>query len=278
VIKPVDSSGQRGTAIFKDPLLINDLFDNAIKYSKTGKVLVDQFIDGPEVHVTMQVINGAVHFLALSDRITLDKTNFGIAVRHLGPSEIDDRTNEAIKSMCRQSIEAIGLKNGVVTCEVILQQEQPILMEIAIRVPGGYLRDVAMHLSGIDLIKSTIWYSTGDYKPLEALKTEMVYPAVSVKFITSLNIDGSIDKISTIDGLEEAQKIPGVQLINFHFDKEFSVPALNTSVGRFGVIVSTGHSRNDALNATEKAFNTLRINNSYLKEYPNYNPFNKDFK
>lgn len=277
VVKPVDSSGQRGTSIVSNQEKLKEAFESAISNSNTNEALIDRFVTGPEVHVTMHVINEEVHFLAISDRITLGEENFGIAVRHISPSVLSPSMEEEIKAMCVKGVKALELKNGVITCELIIEQNTPFVMELAVRVPGGYLRDVALLQSGVDLNKTTIWTSLGDYKPYNEIVTEKSYPANSVKFISSVNLDPSLKTITSVPHFSHLIT-ENVNHINFHFDKEFQVPELNSSVGRFAAIIGTGNSRKEAVVATEEVFNRLEIQGTHLSEYKNYSAFNINFQ
>jgi len=277
VLKPVDSSGQRGTSIVYKKDLIKSAFDLAKQYSSTEEVLIDKYVIGPEVHVTMQVIDKEVHFLALSDRITLDDSNFGIAIRHIGPSELNVTLTESIYDICNKSIEAIGLENGVATCELILENNKAYLMEVAIRVPGGYLREVALYLSGVDILRTTILDCLGIKTSYNELVTEKYYPAVSVKFISSLNIPPKINVITEINNLDQLKKEEGIKEINLHFETNFNVPTLSSSIGRFAAIISVGNTRKEAVKKSEHVFNHILFNNQNLIEYSNYKEHNVSF-
>lgn len=278
VLKPVDSSGQRGTFLIDDKKELEKAFLRAVHFSKAGKVLIDKFMKGPEIHVAMQVINKEVYFLALSDRVTLNRKHFGIAIRHVGPSIIDEETESLIKKLCENSIESIGLENGVATCELILDNGKPVLMEVAIRTPGGYLREVAMYLSGVDVVRSTIWNCLGENRTIREMITEDIFPAVSVKFISALNLNNSISEVHKIDNIGKVLKKEGIKECKIHFELPFEVPELTSSVGRFGAIIAVGNNREEAKTRTEEAFNLLRFNGYPLQEYKDYNPFNLDFK
>ncbi|MBN2165259.1 MAG: ATP-grasp domain-containing protein [Marinilabiliaceae bacterium] len=275
IIKPVDSSGQRGTYIIDDIDKLEDALNNSLNFSVSKLALIDCLVIGPEVHVTMMVINNIVHFLALSDRITLKDENFGIAVRHIGPSVISKDIEEKIMTICETAIKSIELENGVATCELILKDGEPIILEIAIRVPGGYLREVAMYLSGVDIVKTTIWNCLGEKKSFEQMITEPKHNAVSVKFITRMNIHHSVNKVNSITDYE--LESPNYKLCRFHHELPFSVPDLNSSVGRFGVIIAVGNSREEALKTTEEVFNNILVNDINLVEYNCYNKNNTIF-
>ena len=103
IIKPVDSSGQRGTFILYEQSNLEKAFEQAVLFSNSAQVLLDRYVSGPEIHVTMFVIDNEIHFLALSDRITLSNEYFGIAVRHIGPSLIDEKTEQSIKNLKKRA-------------------------------------------------------------------------------------------------------------------------------------------------------------------------------
>ena len=41
-----------------------------VKYSREGKVIVEKYIEGPEVSVNGYMVNGVMRFLIVSDRDT----------------------------------------------------------------------------------------------------------------------------------------------------------------------------------------------------------------
>lgn len=278
VLKPIDSSGQRGTNMIENIGELDKAFKLATQASPSGKVLIDKFVKGPEIHVTMQIINGSVHFLAISDRVTLNKENFGIAVRHTAPTPFTGEIIEKVKTMSRKAVKAIGIENGPATCEIIIEKEEPILMEAAIRVPGGYLREVALYMSGIDVVKTTLWNALGIEKTITEMQSAKKHKACSVKFLTSKNLTESTSEIDSIAGIEKAMQLPGMKFFNIHHKTPFSTPLLNGSVGRFGALAAVGNSLDEALATTKKAFDLIKINHHSLKEYTCYNPYNYRFK
>ncbi len=276
VVKPSDSSGQRGTTFVNDARDIPKAYEFAIKYSNDNTALIDQFIDGPEINVTALLDKGKIKFLSLSNRVTLGAPNFGIAVRHIAPVHLDSEGRKQIMDMSVQTIRAIGLENGIAYPQIIMSKEGPRFVEIAVRIPGGHMREVAMHLSGIDMIKTTIWQSLGIDLNTKNIQTESSYPSVSIKFITSKNINIKNETVRKIDGIEDALKDPNVKTCYLRLPFGKKVPELQNSVGRFGSIIVTGNSKKETLLKTEEIFNNIKVNDIPLEEYSNYNPYNKD--
>jgi biotin carboxylase len=276
VVKPSDSSGQRGTTFVNNAKDIPEAFEFAVKYSNDNTALIDQFVDGPEINVTALLDKGKITFLSLSNRVTLGAPNFGIAVRHIAPVHLDSDGQKQIMDMSTKAIRAIGLENGIAYPQIIMSKDGPRFMEIAVRIPGGHMREVAMHVSGIDMIKTTIWQSLGiDLKTVN-IKTEHSYPSVSIKFITSNNIDINNERVENITGIEEALKDPSVKMCYLRLPVGKFVPELHNSVGRFGSIIVTGNSKKETLLKTDQIFNNIKVNEKSLKEYANYNAYNEN--
>ncbi len=271
VIKPVDSSGQRGTFIVHSKDDIKSKFDVALEKSVSGQVLIDQEVKGREIHVTMFVFKNKPHFLAFSDRITLTDENFGIAVNHIGPSSIDSDTKSKLIKVCGSAIESIQLRDGVCTCEIIINDSNLYVMEIAVRVPGGYLKEIAELLSGIDIVEATILNAISELTSLEDLKKHETHKGVSAKFLTSLNFNDTDKELVSLDFDENYHTSESLILLKLHHRLPFKFEKLNNSVGRFGVLICTGDSLDQAVVNTERAFDSLRYNKSHkLINYKKY--------
>lgn len=274
VIKPSDSSGQRGTTFTYNPEEVETAFFFAKKYANDNLVLLDQFVEGPEINVTALVNNSEITYLSLSNRVTLGAPNFGIAVHHITPVHLNSKKQEKIKELSTKTIRAIEMKNGIAYPQFIMSEKGPYLMEIAARIPGGHMREVAMYNSGIDMIKTSIWQALGYDLNKINIKTEEKYNSVSIFFITSKNIPQGVSKVDSLSGIEEVKKQEGVIDCYFRLEPGQEIPKLESSVGRFGAILIVGKSKNETLSLTEKAFNTIKINGKNLISYDNITKYN----
>ncbi len=259
VIKPSDSSGQRGVRLIKEEAELQEAYLEAKKFSTDNIVIMEEYLEGPEINVTCLLIEGKVHVLSLSDRMTLPPPHFGIAHTHLAPPDISSSDAEKIKDLAIRSSQAIGLKNGITYPQVIITKNGPRLLEIAARIPGGFMREVAMYVSGVDMIKTTIKQSLGESLVFNQQVTEPSYPALAVKFITTLDLNMGNKKITGISGLEEAAFMPGIVYSTLRLTKGMQVPPLTNSGGRFGAIIAVGDSRADVLEKAENAFKKIKV-------------------
>ncbi len=260
VLKPSDSSGQRGTNKIEDRDKLQWAFEEAKRFSTDDKVLLDQFISGQEINVCAIVKNGETHILSLADRNTLPSPHFGIAVLHIAPPNINNEEAEAVKEVARGAVEAIGLKNGIAYPQIIVTKEGPRLIEIAARMPGGYNREMAMNLSGVDMIKAQILLALGEKFELEDLQENKRYAASGVKLLTSVDYPNLTGKsIESLKGEDEALKVSGMQSCKFHLSVGDEIPDLENSVGRFAALIAGGDSKQQVLDTLEEAKSKLII-------------------
>lgn len=260
VIKPSNCSGQRGITFFRNPAELKKYYKNALEFATDGKVIIEQFIEGPEINICASVNDGRVKFLSLSDRITDPYKNFGIAVRHLVPARLNQEEKTKIEKLAIAGIRAIKLNTGIAYPQVIMGKNGPQLIEIAARMPGGKNREIAMYHSGIDMIRVAILQALGIKFTDEEIITEEIYPATAVRFITRNDIDPGISEIREIYGLEDAREMKGIKEVFIYLKTGQKIPALTNSTARFGGIIAVGNSREDAMNNAEEAFKKIIIN------------------
>jgi len=238
VVKPSDCSGQRGTHRVDQLADLGGALQDALKYSGDGQAIVEVFHVGPEINVTAAVQNGAIHWLSLSDRITAAPPHFGIALEHRMPSKVGADAEAAIRQASERAIRAVGLRDGIAYPQVLWTADGPKVLEIAVRIPGGHMADVAMHTSGIDMVEFTIRQALGAPDPLGACHRHPQQKALSVRFVTSLDVPDTEHPITSIDGLTAAADMPGVAWVRCHLKPGERVPALAHSGGRFGAVLA----------------------------------------
>src|SRR6185312_12688167 len=68
VIKPVDSRGSRGVQRIAQVADLAKAFELARSHSPTQRVMVEEYLDGPQVSTESVVVNGKCHTPGFSDR------------------------------------------------------------------------------------------------------------------------------------------------------------------------------------------------------------------
>ena len=248
VIKPSDSSGQKGVCICYSKEELQVAIEDAAALSSDGYAIAEQYIEGPEINVTAMVCNGVIEFLSFSHRVTAPLPHFGIAVEHVVPPSISQESLQDVKEAAEKAIQAIGLSNGIAYPQIIASATHGArVIEIAARIPGGYMRDVALLSGGVDLIDVAICQSLGIHLPRPYFENYPKYRAVRVNFLTKLDYPET-QKVSKISGFTNSYDYPkasdasGVLLSECRLQVGMNLPALTSSSARFAAIIGYGSS------------------------------------
>ncbi len=146
VIKPVDGRGSRG--VFR--IQYDDLDRYRIlseQHSPTKRIIVEDWVDGPQVSTESIIKNGVVLFTGMTDRFYhfLDE-QFPYVIENggIGPSIFEGSSHGlAINGLVRKVVLALGVKDGTIKCDIVLDKNnlyKPTLIECAIgRMSGGYM-------------------------------------------------------------------------------------------------------------------------------------------
>jgi biotin carboxylase len=260
VVKPSDCSGQRGVARIDDIAHLGDAVRAACGFSTDRRAIVETFAEGPEINVTAAVSGGRVTILSCSDRVTAAPPHFGIALEHVAPPALAPDALHAVREAAERAIHAIGLRDGVAYPQIIASPQGPRVVEIAARIPGGHMREVAWWVSGIDLVEFAIRQALGEADPLGACRRIEPVPALSVRFVTALDVAGAPGRlVRAVHGVQAAQGAPGVRLARVHLAPGQPLPALHSSAARFGAVAAVGATRDEARARSQAAAALLRV-------------------
>ena len=163
VIKPVDSQGQRGVFAVKSEEELCKCFHNALKHSRSGSVIVEDLVAGPEVSVNTHFVEGEITFFALSDRISWSCFPGGIIKKHRFPSSVCDRgmADATYELVCRAA-RKIGIRSGPAYFQVKFSGRQPKLIEITPRLDGGHHWRYLKMVTGVDILRQAIEHLKGN--------------------------------------------------------------------------------------------------------------------
>ncbi len=257
VLKPTDSSGQKGIFLINNNLNLNEKIDLIKKISSDQKVIVEKFYKGYEINVVAIVERKHIKFLSISHRKTSSKKNFGIATHHVYPSKLNHNDLLKVKKLCKKAIKAIEIEDGVVYPQILMTNKNVFhLIEIASRIPGGFMREMAHMVSGIDPIEFLIRKMIGENNVFKKIKRKKRYKSVYIKFFTKLDFKNK-KFITNINGLEKARKQDGIYKI--FFKKTKKIPTLKLSKDRFGAILAYGENLGDAIKKYKKALNKIEF-------------------
>ena len=164
ILKPVDSQGQRGVFLVKNKRDFFERFSTSLRYSRSERLIVEEYIEGPEISVNAYVVDGEIRFSFISDRIVWSGFSGGIIHKHRFPSQfITIESTIKIRQLMMEVIDRIGIENGPVYFQIKLKRNtEPKLIEVTPRLDGCHLWRLIKHATGVDLLEITTNHLMGN--------------------------------------------------------------------------------------------------------------------
>lgn len=250
ITKPTDNSGSRGVMLVHSV----DELKQAIGYSsengRSGSVIVEEYMQGPEVSVEVIVIGGIPHILQITDKLTTGAPHF-VEMGHSQPSRLPEDTRNAIRDLAERAVLAVGIKNGPAHVEMIVTENGPKMVELGARMGGDNITTHLVPLStGIDMVKATIELALG-------LKSD-IEPKFS-KGSAIRYFDVPIGRIESLDGVEVAEKIDGVKEVTFVKSIGEMTGEIGNSADRIGFVIAQSDDAEKAREVAEKALKSIKV-------------------
>ena len=138
IIKPVDAASSVGVTPCYTPEELEKGFEKAKKASKSGDVIVEQYLPYDEINLTYIAQNGDIQLAAIHDRYfnTEQKSATKAPDLYIYPSRytalILEKYNEKIIAM----LKGIGIQNGSLFIQAIVNGEQLYCYEAGMRLNG----------------------------------------------------------------------------------------------------------------------------------------------
>lgn len=164
MMKPVDSQGQRGCFRVDSVEDIRNHFDKSMSYSTQKRVIIEKFIDGPEISVNAFMVNGKIEFSLVSDRIVFDEFPGGIIKEHLVPTQYTDSVEE-VEDLVQRVAEKLEIVDGPLYMQIKLEGKHPVLLEVTPRLDGCHMWNLIKHHCGVDLLSASLEYLLENKKP-----------------------------------------------------------------------------------------------------------------
>lgn len=175
ILKPSDSQGQRGIYLINSQFEFEKYFEDAIKYSRDKKVIVEKFIDGPEISVNAYMVNGVVKFIVASDRDTWPEYT-GLIHKHLVPARsISHDCSKNIRNIVEDACNRVGILNGPVYFQMKVMDDVPYIIEMTPRLDGCHMWNLLARSTGVNIMKLVFEHLLyNDISELNQLKDNVI--------------------------------------------------------------------------------------------------------
>ncbi|MEI9996341.1 MAG: ATP-grasp domain-containing protein [Rhizomicrobium sp.] len=257
VIKPVDSRGSRGVQRVAQVADLDKAFLFARSHSPSERVMVEQYLDGPQVSTESVVVDGHCFTPGFSDR------NYEYLERYAPffienggdlPSHLSAEIQAKVKDVVARAAAALGVTNGTVKGDIVVHKGEPYVIELAARLSGGFFctREIPLN-TGVDFVGAAIRLALGETVTAAELEPVHVTPVIQRYAFPAAG------RVVSVEGAEAARSIAGVAELIVTAAPGDVIPAAGDKRPSAAMVLTTGPSREAALAAANDALACLRI-------------------
>ena len=175
VVKPVDAYSSRGVRKALNPQELEQYFAEAAQISRTGGVIVEEFVAGDEISVDIYVEDGVAKLLCVSNSEKINDADRFIIFRGRYPVAASEAIMEQIRQVAQQIADAFGLKNCPMLIQMINDGKRVSVLEFCARTGGNMKYLLIKRSCGFDVIKAVIDLTLGEKPHVELSQPEAKY-------------------------------------------------------------------------------------------------------
>src|SRR5207253_2558744 len=252
VLKPADSGGQRGIFRLES---IDDLdahLHAALAESGTGEVVLERFHEGLELNGLVVVREGVAEVLTLSDRLRPPGVGFGVGWIHVYPTTIFGDALAEAERVAAHATHALGLRDGIAFPQLLVSDGRVLVIEVAARIPGGQMADLARHAVGVDLVEVALRQALGEPVPDELVLPRFTQP-LAIRFLTAAPGPLPTGKVLSVGTLDKVLAFPGVVQADVFLQEGETIRPVRLDGDRRGYVIAVADTNVEALERAEAA-------------------------
>ena len=252
IVKPIDSSGSRGTKSVNSVEKLESAFFEAKKYSSF--ILIEELLSGSHVDVNGLFLDGNFIRCGTSQKYFAD-TMYHYPVWCHQPALISKDDENNVYELVENAARTLGIVTGPVKADLIITASGPVLLEVSPRFHGDVLTTSTSVLStGESPIKSWFSYLAGEKNPLRFIKNEKKLAGwFAVYAFEKQGI------LKSIDGINDVKKMENVHDVYFWKKTGDMLSLPKDTSSRIGFIWATGKTQKELHETFVKANSMIKI-------------------
>jgi len=257
VIKPVDNLGSCGVLRLLRDIDLEWAFDHAMAWSPNSQVMIEEYLQGPQISTESVFLDGVGFTPGFSDRNYEFLERFSPFVIENGgqlPSMLSADDQKAVASVAEQAAKAMGITTGIAKGDIVLALDGPKVIEMAPQLSGGWFcTDQIPLATGVDLVGVAIKLALGQaVSPSELIPTQRQGVAIRYFFPTPGRVVG-------VKQAELWSAAPGIHRMGFFVHPNDRVESVTNHTQRAGFVIATGETRAEAIERADQVVNSIQI-------------------
>ncbi|MBU42638.1 MAG: dehydrogenase [Spirochaetaceae bacterium] len=238
VLKPAENMGARGVIKIRDRSELVAAYRHAKKHSTTGEMILEQYMEGPELSVDALTFNGEFWITGVADRI-IDKEPFFIERGHNMPSAMDASILQEVERVMIAGMKALGIHTGAGKGDIKVTPQGVKIGELAARLSGGWMSSHTYPIhSGVQLYRAAIEIATGQ-RPTNLKPNRN-------RIVIERGLFSPPGRIISLSGDQAMRQVPGVEEVILTKKPGQIMQELTSNIDKVGHVICSGETLADA--------------------------------
>ena len=209
IVKPVDAYSSRGVRKVCNREELELRFREAAEISRSGGVIVEEFVVGDEFSVDVYVEGGKAKVLCVSKNDKLADEDRFVIFRGRYPSRASQEILDQIAVVAQQIADAFGLVDSPMLIQLMSDGKQVYVLEFCARTGGNMKYLFIKRICGFDVIQAVIDLTLGEKPHVESV--DPIHHYVVHDFIYCK--PGVFDRLEGFDKLMEEGVLTDYKLL-----------------------------------------------------------------
>lgn len=252
IVKPADSSGSKGISIVNDE---KDVF-SALEFAFSQcifkqEVIVEEFIDGDEFQVDCVVQNGTTKIVLIKLKPKFHTKEFSSCVGSIISPILYKKYYKLFLSLAESIAMAFHIDNNTFFFQVIVNDQCPSVIELGVRVGGGWSYKMVKEITGCDILRFSLLSQLGLKETLVINPPQQFYNTI---FLFAKK--GIVNNVIGFETLNDNHIIESFQVL---LKKGNSVDGRITNKNRAAIFMVCANSMKSLVGKIEQAIESVDI-------------------
>ena len=262
LVKPVDSSGSRGITICHNYEELTVAVETGCNASKTGKVLIERYMDGREVTVFWTFQDGNYYLSALGNRHVKHNQGMDVIPLPVGytfPSVYLPKYRKEVEENCKAMFRHLGIKDGMMFMQCKVEDGTCYVYDLGFRLTGSLEYKILERVCGYNPLEMMIRFALtgkmGEESIAEKAIPEFKTPAFNVSCLCA---PGTIKASTGVDDVKQMTEVEDAVLA--HVPGETITEQMRGLLAQITVrVLGSVSTEDDLLPTMQRIDNTIHI-------------------
>ena len=258
VIKPLDRSGSRGVVKCDNYYEFKKYKNITLAETIKKEILIEEFLNGPQISTESLIYKSKIYTSGFVDR------NYDM-LKKLKPRIIENGANypslfrnkfyNKINFLINKIAKELKIKNGIIKGDLVIHNNKPYVIEVALRLSGGDFSETLIPLStGNNLVENAISVAIKKNIPKNKLNFKFKNTFLSHRYFFPKK-----GKIINISGLKNLKRYKWLKKLKLFYNVNDKVSEPKDHTNRLGVFVIVGKNKKQVEKRVRLIYSLIRF-------------------